>query len=179
VPVIELGLKPALEMPGGIPPSLPTVRATAPLKPVNPVTFTVKVADWPGTTVFDVGVTLIEKLGDDGVTVIFRVTGLGSEFPLLSITVSDAIQVPGVPKTTFPSFPGVFAVDVAGVPLGKIQEYFAAVVVVLNSTDPPAGIVTSEAGAVMTPTGGRVVNGVSWMKRALEGTPAASSRKSM
>ena len=54
------------------------------------VTVTVKVADWPGTTSLADGLTAIEKSGVGGVTVIVRVGGLGSEFPVASITVSDA-----------------------------------------------------------------------------------------
>jgi hypothetical protein len=88
-PLIDDGLKLPL-IPVGMPPSVPTVRATVPLNPVSRVTVTVKVADCPGTTVFDVGPTAMEKSADDGLTVMRRVTGLGSELPLASITVSEA-----------------------------------------------------------------------------------------
>lgn len=50
------------------------------------------------------GLTAIENSALVGSTVIVRVGGLGSELLLLSITVSDAIYVPGVLKTTFPGF---------------------------------------------------------------------------
>jgi len=77
------------------------------------------------------------------------------------------------------TLPGVFATDVAGDPPGKTHEYFAAVVLVPKETDPPAGIVASEPGDVITPTGGGVAYGEIWINRAVDGTPALSSRKSM
>jgi len=49
----------------------------------------VKVAESPGKTACDTGLTAIEKSALSGNTVIVRVGGLGSELPLLSITVSD------------------------------------------------------------------------------------------
>ena len=52
--------------------------------------------------------------------------------------------------------PGLCATDVAGEPPEKTHEYFAAVVLVPKKTDPPAGIVTSEAGDAIVPTGGAV-----------------------
>jgi hypothetical protein len=52
-------------------------------------------------------------------------------------------------------------------------------VLVPNATEPPAGIVTSDAGVVMTPDGCVVVYGESWMNSAFDGTPALSSRNSM
>ena len=54
------------------------------------------------------------------------------------------------------TFPGLWAVEVAGEPPGKTHEYLAAVEVVLKETDPPAGIVMSEAGDAIAPTGGAV-----------------------
>ena len=117
--VIEAGLKPLLVMPAGKPPSLPTLRVTVPLNPVRGVTVTVKVADCPGTTETDVGLTAIEKSGVDGSTAIVRVDGLGSELPLPSITVNDVTYVPGVMKVTFPGF---CAVEVAGDQPGKTHE---------------------------------------------------------
>ena len=74
--------------------------------------------------------------------------------PLASITVSEATYSPGVLNVTFP---GVCAVDVAGDPPGKTHEYWAAVVLVLKKTDPPAGIVVSPAGDAIIPLGGVVV----------------------
>jgi hypothetical protein len=59
-PVIEVGLKPPLVMPLGKPDALPTLRPTTPLNPLRGVTVTVKVADWPGVTMFDKGLTAIE-----------------------------------------------------------------------------------------------------------------------
>jgi hypothetical protein len=88
-PVIEAGLKPPLVIPPGKAFSLPTLRVTAPLKPLRGVTATVNVVDWPGNTVFDDGLTAIEKSGLVGRTVIVRVSGLGLELPLLSIRVRD------------------------------------------------------------------------------------------
>ena len=87
--LIEAGLKPPLVIPVGKPDSLPTLRLTVPLNPVRDVTVTVKEADCPGTTATDVGLTAMEKFAVVGSTVIVRVDGLGSELPLLSITVSD------------------------------------------------------------------------------------------
>ena len=57
-------------------------------------------------------------------------------------------------KTTAPGF---CAVEVAGEPPGKIQEYLAAVNVVPKVTDWPAVTVASDAGEVMVPRGGVVV----------------------
>jgi hypothetical protein len=89
-PAIEAGLNPPLVMPVGNPDSLSTLKLTVPVNPLMGVTVTVKVADWPGTTSLADGVATIEKSGVVGVTVIVRVGGLGSEFPLASMTVSDA-----------------------------------------------------------------------------------------
>jgi hypothetical protein len=102
--VIVGGLNPPLVMPLGNPFSLPTLRVTAPLNPLRDETVTVKVFDWPGMTSCEEGLTAIEKSALVGSTVINRVGGLGSELPLLSITVSDATYSPGVLKTTFPGF---------------------------------------------------------------------------
>ena len=88
-PVIDGGLKPPLVIPVGNPDSLPTLRLTAPPNPLTAATETVKVADWPGKTAFDEGLTVIEKSALGGRTVTVRVGGLGSELPALSITVSD------------------------------------------------------------------------------------------
>jgi len=46
-------------------------------------------------------------------------------------------------------------------------------------TESPALIVTSPTGILIAPTGGELVYGESWTNSACEGTPAASSRKSM
>jgi hypothetical protein len=89
-PEIEDGLKPPLVTPLGNPFSLPTLRLTAPLNPLRGETVTVKVVDWPGMTACEEGLTAIEKSALVGSTVIVRVGGLGSELPLLSITVNDA-----------------------------------------------------------------------------------------
>ena len=45
------------------------------------------------------------------------------------------------------TFPGFCAVEVAGDPPGKTQEYFAARVLVPKQTEPPAGMVTSRGRA--------------------------------
>ena len=105
-----------------------------------------------------------------------RVAGLGSELPLASTTASDATYVPGFENVTAPGF---WAVDLAGVPPGNTHPYLAALVVVLNDTDPPAGIVTSAEGDVIAPSGGGAVTGVSLTNWATEGTPALSSRNNM
>jgi hypothetical protein len=99
------------------------------------------------------GLTAIEKSAVAGVTVIVRVGGLGSELPLASMRVSEATYVPGALKVTLP---GLCPTDVAGEPPGKTHEYRAAVVLELKETDPPAGMVTSEAGDAIAPTGGVV-----------------------
>ena len=54
------------------------------------------------------------------------------------------------------TFPGFCSVELAGVPPGKTHEYLAAVEVVLKGTMPPAGIVISEVGEVIAPSGGVV-----------------------
>ena len=82
---------------------------------------------------------------------IVRVGGLGSELPVASITVSEVVYVPDTPNVTFP---GVCAVDVAGVPPGNTQEYLEAVVLVLKLIALPAVIVTSPDGAAIAPLGG-------------------------
>ena len=89
--LIEAGLKPPLLMPLGNPDSLPTLKLTAPVKPLMGVTVTVYVADPPGTTSCPAGPTAIEKSGVTGSTVILRVGGFGSELPIESITVSEAM----------------------------------------------------------------------------------------
>jgi hypothetical protein len=152
-PLIEGGLKPPLVMPLVNPDSLPTLRLTGPLKPLSGVTVTVKVADWPGTTDTADGLIVMEYSGDCGSTVIVRVGGLGSELPLMSITVSDVTYVPAVLNTTLP---GACATEVAGDPPGNTHEYLAAAVPVLKETDPPAVIVVSEAGDAIVPVGGDV-----------------------
>ena len=89
-PVMVAGANPPLVIPPGNPDSLPTLKLTVPLKPVSGITVTVKLADCPGTTVLEGGPTAILKSGLDGVTVTIRVGGLGSEFPLPSMTVREA-----------------------------------------------------------------------------------------
>jgi len=84
-----------------------------------------------------------------------------------------------VPELAKVTVPGFWAVEVAGEPPGKTQEYLAALLLVPKVTAPPAGMVTSEAGEPMLPLRGAVEYGVSWMKAAFEGTPALSSRNSM
>ena len=84
--------------------------------------------------------------------------------------------MPGTSKTTLP---GACATEVVGEPPGKIHEYFAAVVLVLKATDPPAGMVMSEPGDAIAPDGGEVLWAESCMNCAFDGTPALSSRNSM
>ena len=57
--------------------------------------------------------------------------------------------------------PGFCAAELAGDPDGNTHEYFAALDVVLNETDCPAVMVTSDAGAAIVPRGGVVLYGVS------------------
>jgi hypothetical protein len=175
---IDAALKPPLVIPVGKPDSLPTLKFTVPLKPLRGVTVTVYVASPPGTTSCAAGPTVMEKSGLVGSTVIVRVGGLGSELPVASMTVSEIVYVPGALNVTFPGF---CAVDVAGVPPGNTQEYFEALVLVPKLITLPAVIVLSPDGAVMAPVGGtrEYEFGVSWMNRALDGTPALSSKNSM
>jgi hypothetical protein len=156
LPEIEAGLKPPLVIPVGKPDSLPTLRVTGPLNPLRGVTVTLNVLDWPGSTVFAEGLTEMSKLALGGRTVMVRVGGLGSEFPTPSIKVSEVTYSPGALNVTVPGF---CAVEVAGVPPGNTQEYFAELEVVPNDTDPPAAIIVSEAGVEMTPLGGAAVLG--------------------
>src|SRR4029077_5998683 len=60
-PVMSGGLNPPLVMPGGKPASEPASSVTVPLNPVSGVTVTVNVADWPGTTAAQGGLTSISK----------------------------------------------------------------------------------------------------------------------
>ena len=53
--------------------------------------------------------------------------------------------------------PGFCAAELAGDPDGNTHEYFAALDVVLNETDCPAVMVTSDAGAAIVPRGGVVL----------------------
>jgi len=149
--LIDAGLKPPLVIPVGKPDSLPTLKFTVPVKPLSGVTATVYVASPPGTTSRATGPTVMEKSGLVGSTVIVRVGGLGSELPVASITVSEIVYVPGPPNVTLPGF---CAVDVAGVPPGKTQEYLEALVLVPKLIALPAVMVTSPDGAVMAPVGG-------------------------
>ena len=173
---MDAGLKPALLTPVGNPDSLPTLSVTGPVKLLTGVTVTVKAAAPPGTTCCPAGPTMMEKSGLVGVTVILRVGGLGSELPLESISVSEAMYSPAVAKMTLPGF---WAVEVACEPPGKTHEYFVAVALVPKETAAPAGMMISAGGEDMLPAGGTVEYGVSWMKRAFEGIPALSSRNSM
>ena len=75
----------------GNPDSLPTVSVTGPVNPLNAVTVTVYVAVPPGVTPTAGGSTAIEKSGVAGFTVMVRVGGCGSELPLASMTVSEAV----------------------------------------------------------------------------------------
>src|SRR5215813_643996 len=90
-PTIDDGLKPPLVIPLGNPDSLPTEKLTAPAKPLFEVTVTVKGVDCPGVTSFEEGLTAMSKSGVAGVTVMVRVGGLGSEFPIASMIVSEAV----------------------------------------------------------------------------------------
>ena len=108
----------------------------------------------PGLTSAAAGLATIVKLGVVGSTVIVRVGGCGSELPLESPTVSEAVYTPALGKVTLPGF---CAVDLDGVPPGKIHAYFGAVVLVPKETVPPADIVTLEVlGEVMVLVGGAV-----------------------
>src|SRR5262245_42254525 len=89
--VIDVGLNPPLVTPLGKPDSLPTERLTLPANPLCGVTATVKSALPPGLTVITEGVTWMEKSPVRGRTVMVLTGGEGSEFPLASITVSEAV----------------------------------------------------------------------------------------
>jgi len=156
LPEIEVGLKPPLVMPVGNPFSLPTLRLTDPLKPLRGVTVTLKVVELPGRTVFAEGLTEMSKLALAGRTLMVRVDGLGSELPVATISVKETVYSPAVLNLTLPGF---CAVEVAGDPPGKIQEYLADVVVVPKDTECPAPMVVSEAGDEMIPFGADVVYG--------------------
>jgi hypothetical protein len=149
--LMDAGLKPPLVIPVGKPDSLPTLKFTVPVKPLRGVTVTLYVVRPPGTTSWAAGPTPMEKSGLVGSTVTIRVGGLGSELPVASITVSETVYVPGTPNVTFPGF---CAVDVAGFPPGKTQEYFEAVLLVLKLIAFPAVIVISPDGVVIAPVGG-------------------------
>ena len=175
-PVMEAGLKPPLVTSVGNAASLPTARLTVPPNPLSGETVTVNVLDPPGATSRAEGLTAIEKSAVAGSTVIVRVGGLGSELPLESITVSEVTYSPGLLKVTFPGF---CAAEFTGDPPGNTQEYLVALVLVPKLTEPPAGIVTSDAGEAIVPLGGRPAKRESWMNRAIDGTPALSRTNSM
>jgi hypothetical protein len=88
-PLIVGGLNPPLVIPVGNPDSLPTLSVTGPVKPLTGETVTVNVTLPPGATTCALGAATTEKSGVVGVTVIVRVGGLGSEFPLASMAVND------------------------------------------------------------------------------------------
>jgi hypothetical protein len=80
-----------------------------------------------------------------------RVGGLGSELPAASISVKETLYSPGVLNVMLPGF---CAVEVAGDPPGKTQEYLADVALVEKDTECPAPMVMSEAGVEIMPLGG-------------------------
>jgi hypothetical protein len=173
---MEAGLNPPLEIPPGNPLSLLTPRLTVPVNPLFGVTVTVNVADWPGNTFREDGVTSISKSGVDGKTVMVRTGGLGSELPLESIKVREATYSPGVLNVIGPGF---CAVEVAGEPPGNTQPYLAALEVVENETVWPAEITTSDPGVPITPLGGVVLYLLSCINWATDGTPLLSRMNSM
>jgi hypothetical protein len=89
LPLICDGLNPPLLIPVGKPAWVPTLRVIGLLNPSCGLIVTVKAPDWPGNTCVAEGLTAIEKSGVAGTTLIFRVGGLGSVLPKLSIAVSD------------------------------------------------------------------------------------------
>src|SRR5262245_14497702 len=138
-------------MPMGNPSSLLTLSVTEERKPPSGVMVTGYVADPPGTTGLEAGVTEIWKSAAAGRTVMSRVAGVGSVLFAASMTVSEARYFPAVANVTFPMVPGTLFDETAGDPPGKIHVYLDAVVDVLKKTEPPALIVTSEAGALIVP----------------------------
>ena len=118
----------------------------------------------------------MSKSAEEGKTLILRVGGLGSELFDASSTVSETTYSPGVLNVTLPGF---CLFEVKGLPVGKTQEYFDAVVLVPNETELPAVIVTSPDGELMVPDGGVAVTLASSTQDATDGTPDASSKKSM
>src|SRR5258705_12512474 len=130
-------------------------------------------ADCPGFTVRDDGVTVMSKSAAGGSTLIFRAGGEGSELFAASIRVNEATYSPAEPKVTFP---GVLIVEVDGEPPGKIHEYLVEVVAESKNTVEPALMVTSPAVALIAPDGAAadiVSTSTHW---AFDGTPAEASR---
>jgi hypothetical protein len=154
VTVAAVPLKVTLLVPCTVPkfvPAIVTVAPTGPLVALRPVI-----------------------VGGAAVTVIVRVSGLGSVTPLLSVTVSEATNVPDWEKVTEP---GLASELVPGLPLGKTHEYpeivpLGLVPPPLNETDWPGEIVTLPDGLVMFPVGGWSFGvSESWTNCATEGTP--------
>jgi hypothetical protein len=143
----ELGLKEAV-VPEGNP---VTVKPTVPVKPLIGATVAAYVVLPPGGTVRELGVAETPK----SATVTVRVAAVLTA-PALSVTVSDATDVPGLEYATFP---GVATELEAGTPPGNDQAY--AVILPsgslpdpANDTDPPGLTVTFEAGVVIVAVGG-------------------------
>ena len=143
----ELGLNEAV-VPAGSP---LTLKPTVPVKPLSGATVAAYVVLPPGSTVREPGVAETPK--SDTVTV--RVAAVLTA-PALSVTVSDATNVPGVEYTTFP---GVATELEAGTPPGNDQAY--AVILPSGSvpdpaydTAPPGLTVTLEDGLAIVALGG-------------------------
>jgi hypothetical protein len=92
-----------------------TLRPTGPLKPASMATAALYVVPLPAKTVRDDGDAVIEKSG----TVIVRVAAVLVS-PPLSVTVNEAVYVPGVEYVTAP---GLATVLEDGLPPGKLHEY--------------------------------------------------------
>ena len=111
---------------------------------------------FPATTLCVEGDRVKEK---SDVTVMMRVAGLGSVSPRLSVTVRDAVYVPGVEYVTEP---GVAPDLELGLPPGNTQLYEATVPsgslpVPANETDCPGPTATLPAGLVIVPVGAKSV----------------------
>src|SRR4249920_1374086 len=113
----------------------------------------------------------MSKLAEDGITLTLRDGGDGSELFDASIRVRDVMYSPAVLNVTLP---GVFNVELEGVPPGKIHEYFDAVVAESKKTVEPWLTVTSETGAAIAPDGGAVTTVSRSTQPAFDGTPLAS-----
>src|SRR5262245_63768654 len=108
-------------MPMGNPSSLLTLSVTEELNPASGVIVTEYVADPPGTTVLEAGVTEIWKSAAAGRTVMSRVAGVGSVLFAASMPVSEARYFPAVATVTFPMVPGTLIHDTASDRPGTIH----------------------------------------------------------
>jgi hypothetical protein len=146
------------------------------LKKLLPVKLTVRPL-LPSAPLF--GLTPVSWGAATELTVIFRIAGLGSVFPALSVTVNTAVYVPAFAKVTDPGFASEL---VPGFPPRNTHEYaeMGPVPVPAKFTDCPGAIVMSEAGLVIDPFGAVSVGVLDTCRNfATEGTPELFMRKIM